>query len=89
MSRNIINGDDARRYLSPSLKDLHNPFLLRDMGKAVHRVIQAIHRKEKIVIFGDYDADGITSVAVLIKFLRNWRRGSNITFPIVSRKVTG
>jgi len=81
MSRNIINGDDARRYLSPSLKDLHNPFLLRDMGKAVHRVIQAIHRKEKIVIFGDYDADGITSVAVLIKFLRELAPGIDYYIP--------
>ena len=70
MSRNIVNLADARKYLFPSLNDLHNPFLMKDMEKAVHRVIHAIHRKEKIVVFGDYDADGITSIAVLIKFFR-------------------
>jgi len=70
MSRNIINVTEAKKYLSPSLNDLHNPFLMKDMGKAVHRVIQAIQKKEKVIIFGDYDADGITSVAVLVRFLR-------------------
>ncbi|MDI9570032.1 MAG: single-stranded-DNA-specific exonuclease RecJ [Pseudomonadota bacterium] len=70
MSRDIQNLDDARRFLFPSLNDLHNPFLMRDMKKAVQRVIQAIARKEKVVVFGDYDADGITSTAVLLRFLR-------------------
>ncbi|MCX5827625.1 MAG: single-stranded-DNA-specific exonuclease RecJ [Deltaproteobacteria bacterium] len=70
MSRNIVNLSDARKYLFPSLNDLHNPFLMNDMDKAVHRVIQAIQRKEKIVVFGDYDADGITSIAVMLKFFR-------------------
>ncbi|MDQ1278462.1 MAG: single-stranded-DNA-specific exonuclease, partial [Thermodesulfobacteriota bacterium] len=69
MSRNIVNLIDAKKYLFPSLNDLHNPFLIKDMDKAVHRVIQAIQRKEKIVVFGDYDADGITSIAVMLKFL--------------------
>jgi single-stranded-DNA-specific exonuclease len=69
MSRNIVNLIDAKKYLFPSLNDLHNPFLMKDMDKAVHRVIQAIQRKEKIVVFGDYDADGITSIAVMLKFL--------------------
>jgi single-stranded-DNA-specific exonuclease len=70
MSRNILNLADAKKYLFPSLNDLHNPFLMKDMEKAVHRVIQAIHRKEKIVVFGDYDADGLTSIAVMLKFFR-------------------
>ena len=70
MSRNIVNLSDAKKYLFPSLNDLHNPFLMKDMDKAVHRVIQAIQRKEKIVVFGDYDADGITSIAVMLKFFR-------------------
>ncbi len=70
MSRNIINLSDARKYLFPSLNDLHNPFLMKDMDKAVRRVIQAIQRKEKIVVFGDYDADGITAIAVMLKFFR-------------------
>ncbi|MFA6413184.1 MAG: single-stranded-DNA-specific exonuclease RecJ [Syntrophales bacterium] len=70
MSRNIVNLSDARKYLFPSLNDLHNPFLMKDMDKAVHRVIQAIQRREKIVVFGDYDADGITAIAVMLKFFR-------------------
>jgi single-stranded-DNA-specific exonuclease len=70
MSRDIINPDDAHRYLSPSLHDLHNPFLMQDMKKAVDRLVRAIYRKEKVVIYGDYDADGITSVVVLLRFLR-------------------
>ncbi len=70
MSRNIVNLSDAKKYLFPSLNDLHNPFLMKDMEKAVHRVITAIHKKEKIVVFGDYDADGITSIAVMLKFFR-------------------
>ncbi len=69
-SRNILNADEARRYLSPSLNDLHSPFLLKDMRRAVDRTLQAVYRREKITVFGDYDADGITSVVVLIKFLQ-------------------
>jgi single-stranded-DNA-specific exonuclease len=69
-SRDICDPDQARRYLSPSLRDLHNPFLMQDMGKAADRLIRAIHHNEKVVVYGDYDADGITSVAVLLQFLR-------------------
>jgi single-stranded-DNA-specific exonuclease len=71
-SRDILTPDDARRYLAPSLQDLHNPFLLKGMHKAVERVINAIHNQEKITVYGDYDADGITSVAVLVKFLQQF-----------------
>ncbi len=69
-SRRILTSDDANRYLSPSLNDLHNPLLMMDMQKGVQRLIKAIYNKEKIVIYGDYDADGVTSVVVLLKFLR-------------------
>ncbi len=71
-SRDILTPDDARRYLAPSLQDLHNPFLLKGMRKAVERIINAIHNQEKITVYGDYDADGITSVAVLVKFLQQF-----------------
>lgn len=70
MSRDIKDPDEARRYLYPSLKDLHNPFLMKDMQKGVHRLIRAIYGGEKITIYGDYDADGITSVVILLKFLK-------------------
>jgi single-stranded-DNA-specific exonuclease len=69
-SRNIQTTDDAKKYLSPSLKDLHNPFLMRDVQEGVHRLIKAIYSREKIAVYGDYDADGVTSVVVLLKFLR-------------------
>jgi single-stranded-DNA-specific exonuclease len=59
----------ARPYLYPSLNDLHSPFLMKDIQKGVARLIKAIHNKEKIVIYGDYDADGITSVVILLKFI--------------------
>jgi single-stranded-DNA-specific exonuclease len=68
-SRHILTPEDAHKYLSPSLNDLHNPFLMKDMQKGVHRLINSIHNREKVCIYGDYDADGITSVVVLHKFL--------------------
>lgn len=69
--RDIQTPDDARKYLYPSLHDLHNPFLMKDMLPGVNRLIHAVYNGEKIVVYGDYDADGITSVAVLVKFLRD------------------
>ncbi len=69
-SREICDPDDARRYLSPSLRDLHNPFLMQDMNKAVDRFVRCLYHNEKVVVYGDYDADGITSVVVLLHFLR-------------------
>ncbi len=69
INRDIRNSDEARRYLYPSLKDLHNPFLMKDMKTGVDRVIRSILGGEKVSVFGDYDIDGITSVALLFKFL--------------------
>jgi single-stranded-DNA-specific exonuclease len=71
MSRQILTTEHAHRYLSPSLNDLHNPFLMKDMQKGVERLIKAIHTNETVGIYGDYDVDGITSVVVLLKFLRD------------------
>jgi single-stranded-DNA-specific exonuclease len=87
MSRDIVDPDDIRRYLSPSLRDLHNPFLLQDMKKAVDRLIRAVYQKEKLVIYGDYDADGITSVVVLLHFLR--RIHSDVSYYIPDRITEG
>lgn len=69
-SRQIMTSEDANKYLHPSLNNLHNPLLMKDMQKGVQRLIKAIKDREKILIYGDYDADGVTSVAVLLKFLR-------------------
>ncbi len=81
MSREICDPDVVRRYLSPSLQDLHNPFLMQDMNKAVDRLILAIYRNEKVVVYGDYDADGITSVVVLTHFLRGIYPGAIYYIP--------
>ena len=70
LNRGIATPDDAKRFLFPSLEHLHNPFLMEDMEKGVERLIQAILKREQIVIYGDYDADGITSTVLLVKFLR-------------------
>jgi single-stranded-DNA-specific exonuclease len=64
-NRNI--SDD--RFFSPSLDDLHDPFLMPDMEKAVDRILIAREQKERIVIFGDYDVDGVSSTAILVRFL--------------------
>ncbi|MHB9099744.1 MAG: DHH family phosphoesterase, partial [Syntrophales bacterium] len=87
MSRDIVNIDIARRFLSPSLRDLHNPFLMQDMKKAADRLIRAIYQQEKIVIYGDYDADGITSVVVLLHFIRQIYK--NVTHYIPDRIAEG
>lgn len=68
-SKKIISKDEIREFLNPTRDDFHDPFLMPDMEKAVERVLIAIQNKEKIIIYGDYDVDGITSVTVLKKFL--------------------
>ena len=69
VNRNIIEDEKVNVFLNPTRKDFYNPFLMPDMEKAVDRIIKAIENKEKIMIFGDYDVDGITSITVLKKFL--------------------
>lgn len=69
INRGFPDIESARPYLYPSLNDLHSPFLMKDIKKGVERLIKAIHNQEKIVIYGDYDADGITSVVILLKFI--------------------
>jgi len=68
-NRNILSPDEADKFLFGTLEDLHDPFLLRDMNKAIARIQEAIQRKEKILIFGDYDADGVLSVVMLLRAL--------------------
>ena len=70
INRGITTMEDAKRFLFPSLEQLHNPFLMKDMEKGIDRLIEAIYGKESIVVYGDYDADGITSTVILVNFLR-------------------
>ena len=67
--RGIQTADEARAFVRPSLDKLHDPFLMKDMGKAVERLHQAITQGEKILIYGDYDVDGTTAVALMYRFL--------------------
>lgn len=87
VNRGITNPDDAKRFLFPSLEQLHNPFLMKDMEKAVERLTAAIYGKEKIVVYGDYDADGITSTAILVNFLREIH--DDVTYYIPGRIEEG
>ena len=73
INRGITHVDQADQFLHPSLSRLHSPFLMKDMEKAVDRVIQALSRGEGVLIYGDYDADGITSTAILILFFQALR----------------
>ena len=67
--RGIQTADEARQFIRPSLDKLHDPFLMKDMDKAVERLHQAITQGEKILIYGDYDVDGTTAVALMYRFL--------------------
>ena len=72
VARGIESADDARVFLKPKLEDLSDPFLMPDMQKGVDRVITAMTRKETICLYGDYDADGVTSLALMINFLKHF-----------------
>ena len=71
VNRNMTEPEKLRMFLHPTRKDFHDPFLMPDMKRAVDRIKKAIENKEKVIIFGDYDADGITSITVLKSFLQD------------------
>lgn len=71
IQRGITNIDEARSFFRPELNDLHDPFLMKDMSKAVERLTHAIFEEEKILIYGDYDVDGTTSVGLVYNFLKD------------------
>ena len=70
VSRDIKSFEAAKTFFRPSLDHLHDPFLMKDMDKAVKRIFEAIKNDEKILIYGDYDVDGTTSVALVCKYLK-------------------
>ncbi len=70
IQRGIESYDDAKQFFRPSLEDLHNPFLMKDMDKAVERIEKAIAYNENILVFGDYDVDGTSSVALMSSYLK-------------------
>ncbi len=72
VQRGITSIADAKKFFRPQLSDLHDPFLMRDMDKAVARLNMAMGGKERILIYGDYDVDGTTAVALVYKFLQHF-----------------
>ncbi|MBT1704189.1 single-stranded-DNA-specific exonuclease RecJ [Chryseosolibacter indicus] len=70
--RGITDYDSAKRFFRPSLKDLHDPFLMKDMHQAVQRLKKAIDSNERILIYGDYDVDGTTAVALVYSYLKKF-----------------
>ena len=93
--RGIQTAEEARAFVRPSLDKLHDPFLMKDMDKAVERLHQAITQGEKILIYGDYDVDGTTAVALMYRFLEAIRRegyeakGAEIDYYIPDRYTEG
>ena len=72
VQRGIETFDEAKHFFRPQLSDLNNPFLMKDMDKAVERIEQAIANEENILVNGDYDVDGTTSVALLSSYLKSY-----------------
>ena len=85
--RGINNFDSAKSFFRPKLKDLHDPFLMKDMKHATDRINEAIKNHEKILIYGDYDVDGVASTALLTSFLR--QKTTNIFTYIPDRETEG
>ena len=89
VQRGIDTFDKAKDYFRPQLSHLHDPFLMKDMDKAVSRILQAINNNEKILVFGDYDVDGTTSVACMYRFLKKIYTEENIAFYVPHRYKEG
>jgi len=87
LQRGITTFDEAKKFFRPQLEDLHDPFLFRDMQKAVDRLSAAMGNKEKILVYGDYDVDGTTAVALVYTFLKQFY--SAIDFYIPDRYAEG
>ena len=87
VNRNIIEDEDVKLFLNPTRSDFHDPYLMPDMKQAVDRIIKAIEKNEKTIIYGDYDVDGITSITVLTRFLKE--RGLDVSSYIPNRLDEG
>lgn len=89
VQRGITTFDQAKHFFRPSLDHLHDPFLMTDMDKAVERIHTAILKKEKILIFGDYDVDGTTSVALVFSYLSSFYPNCDFYIPDRSKEGYG
>lgn len=89
VQRGIETYEKAKDYFRPQLSHLHDPFLMKDMDKAVSRILFAIKNNQKILVFGDYDVDGTTSVAITYRFLKKIYKEEKIDFYIPHRYREG
>jgi single-stranded-DNA-specific exonuclease RecJ len=89
VQRGITNYEEAKDFFRPSLEHLHDPFLMKDMDKAVDRLQKAMNDGEKILIYGDYDVDGTTAVALIYTYLKNFVNKKKIEFYIPDRYEEG
>ncbi|MFC1828374.1 DHH family phosphoesterase, partial [Thermodesulfobacteriota bacterium] len=87
INRNLTSPEKAKRFLNPSLAGMRSPFSIKDIADAVRRISTAITRNEKILIFGDYDVDGITATTILLEFLRYV--GADVSYYIPHRTKEG
>ena len=85
--RGISTFQDAKAFFRPQLYNLHDPYLMKGMDKAVQRLETAIEEEEKILLYGDYDVDGTCSVAMMYTFLKNYH--DNLIFYLPSRYKEG
>jgi len=81
LQRGVTDFDDAKNFFRPSLEALHDPFLMRDMDRAIDRLRQAIESGEKILIYGDYDVDGTTAVSLVFSYLRTFYANCEVYIP--------
>ncbi|EAZ82215.1 single-stranded-DNA-specific exonuclease RecJ [Algoriphagus machipongonensis] len=87
INRGVDNFDTAKNYFRPSLSKLHDPFLMKDMTEAIERIEKAIQQDEKILVYGDYDVDGTTAVALVYSYLQSFY--SKVDFYIPDRYKEG
>ncbi len=87
VERGVTTFEEARRFFRPSLDQLHDPFIMKDMDRAIERIERAVDNKERIFIYGDYDVDGTSAVALVYSYLMQFH--SNIDFYIPDRDTEG
>src|SRR5947209_6944801 len=87
VQRRISTFEEAKKFFRPSISDLHDPFLMKDMDKAVARIEQAMEEGQRILVYGDYDVDGTTAVALVYSFIKSIY--DNVDFYIPDRYKEG
>ncbi|HAN09966.1 MAG TPA: single-stranded-DNA-specific exonuclease RecJ [Clostridiales bacterium] len=86
-NRGVIGKENIQRFLNPTTLQFYDPYLLNDMDKAVTRILQAVNTRDKVVVYGDYDVDGITSTSILYLYLK--KLGANVDYYIPNRLEEG